>query len=116
MYEARQNKEKVSRRIEVGGMAKQRIKINDSKILQFLATYTLLITGAENWAVTESNAQNVVNQIANATYLSGKGLQGGGYLVVISTPQRDITLIRDAVANTDHNVTVIAGYHYKDYL
>ena len=31
MYEARQNKEKVSRRIDGGGMARQRIGIKDGK-------------------------------------------------------------------------------------
>lgn len=116
MYEARQNKEKVSRRIDgKGGMTRQRMKINNFKTLQFDPIYTLLITGANNRAVTQADAQNVVNRIQGATYLDGKGLQGGGYLVIIRTTFRNIQQIRNDVANVNHSVTVKAGYHYYHY-
>ena len=116
MYEARQHKEKVNRRI--GGNIKevrQRVKINDFKTVQFAPTYTLLITGAPNWAVTQNEAMNVVSQISGATFSYGKGLQGGGYLAIINTVSRDIDQIGSDVQNVNHNVTVKAGNHYNDY-
>lgn len=114
MYASRENKEKISRRIDRNAV-RQRVKIRATKVLQFFPTYTLLITGAANWAVTQLNAQNVVNQIPNATVISGKGLQGGGYLVIISTTFRNISRIRNFVINENYNVTVQAGNHYMDY-
>ncbi len=114
MYEARQNKEKFSRRIDRNPV-RQRVKIRDTKVLQFSPTYTLIITGAADRAVTKREAQTVVNRIQTARFICGRELQGGGYLVIISTTYRDISQIRNDVANVDHNVTVQAGNHSKNY-
>jgi len=56
MYEARQNKEKVSRRIDGGSMARQRVQLRNMRIAQRqtridYTTQVLHIAGAGNWIV-----------------------------------------------------------------
>ncbi|GEM_PF-5480528 len=80
------------------------------------ATYTLLITGAENWAVTSDNAHLVVGYVSGAHIINERGLQGGGYVVVIQVNDTNIATVRSLTSGIGvHTVTVRSGNHIGDY-
>lgn len=92
------------------------VQLKGGNVIQCTSSYTLLITGAANWAVTRADAHAVVGYVAGATIVNEKFLQGGGYVVVIQVAGTNIGNVRTATRNVNgHRVTVQAGNHIGDY-